>query len=70
VAVTTGVIRHSTFTEFPDWNLAGKKVAITVADGGSSDAVGFDFEFFRSTIHPCGSIPTFMPVEQGNFTVR
>ncbi len=70
VAVTTGVIRHSTFADFPDWNLAGQKVAITVADGEPNDAIGFDFEFFGSTIDPCESVLTFMPVEHGNFTVR
>jgi len=41
-----------------------------VADGGSNDAVGFDFEFFGSSIDPCKPLPTFLPVEHGNFTVR
>jgi hypothetical protein len=70
VAAVTGIIRHAWFRDFPGEAVVGAAVAITMADHGSDDALGFDFEFFGSTISPCGPIPPFLPLEQGNFLVR
>lgn len=70
VAVTTGVIRHAWFRDFPGSSVEGSAVAITVADDGPRDVIGFDFEFFGSTIVPCGAVPPFLVVERGNFTVE
>jgi hypothetical protein len=70
MAVTTGIIRRAWFRDFPGWDVTGTAAAITVADGGSNDVLGFDFEFFPSSITPCCKVEPFAPVEQGNFTVR
>ncbi len=70
VAVTTGVIRRAWFRDFPGWDVAGTAVAITVVDRGTNDVLGFDFEFFESSITPCGKVEPFVSVDHGNFTVR
>ena len=73
VAYTTGIIRKAWLREYPDLNLQGTAAAITVADGGTAnDVLGFDFEFFGSTIRPCQNhdVRPFLPVESGNFHVR
>lgn len=72
VAVTTGIIRHAWFRDFPGSLVVGTAVAITVADDGAGDEVGFDFEFFEedSNIAPCTRVEPFAPVERGDFTVR
>jgi len=70
IAVTTGIIRHAWFRDFPGSQVVDMAVAITVADRGRSDALAFDFEFFGSDIAPCGAISRFIPIDRGNFTVR
>jgi hypothetical protein len=70
VAVTTGSIRHAWFRDFPGSAVVGDAVAITVADNGLVDTLGFDFEFFPSMIVPCGAVGSFVKVERGNFIVR
>jgi hypothetical protein len=70
IAVTTGVIQRAWFRDFPGWDVAGTAAAITVADGGANDILGFDFEFFESSITPCGKVEPFASVDHGNFTVR
>jgi hypothetical protein len=68
-AATTGVFRQSWFRDFPGFNVNGTAAAITVADRGTADTVGFDYEFFGSTITPCQDVPPVLPVERGNFIV-
>lgn len=70
VASTTGVFRQSWFRDFPGWNVNGTAAAITVADRGTSDALGFDYEFLGSTITPCQDVPPVLPVVRGDFIVR
>lgn len=73
VAYTTGIVRKAWLRDSPGIDLQGTAAAITVADGGmANDVIGFDFEFFESTIQPCQnrSVPPFLPVETGGFTVR
>ena len=70
VAVTFGVIQRAWFRDFPGWDVAGTAAAITVADRGANDLLGFDFEFFGSPITPCGKVEPFVSVDHGNFTVR
>ena len=53
-AETTGIIRHAWFRDFPGSLVVDSAVAITVADNGRNDALGFDFEFFEGReILPC-----------------
>jgi len=70
VAVTTGIVRHAYFRDFPGSEAVDMAVAITVADGGTNDAISFDFEFFGSTISPCQAITPVIPVTRGNFVIR
>ncbi len=72
IAVTTGIIRRAWFRDFPGSVVVDTNVAITVADNGRNDAIGFDFEFFDddSVIPPCADVPPGIPVARGNFTVR
>ena len=70
VAVTTGIVQRAWFRDFPGWDITGTAAAITVADGGVTDVLGFDFEFFMHSITPCGRVEPFVVVEKGNFTVR
>ncbi len=73
VAYTTGIVRKAWLREYPGLNLQGTAAAITVSDGSTTtDVLGFDFQFFGSTIAPCQTrqVPPFLPVEAGNFTVR
>lgn len=69
--VTTGVITHAWFRDFPGSAVVGMDAAITVVDGGRTDALGFDFEFFEGRpIAPCQAAPFLLPVDRGDFTVR
>ena len=71
IAVTTGVIRHAWFRDFPGSLVVDTDVAITVADNGLNDALGFNFEFFDGEeILPCDAVPPVIPVARGNFTIR
>jgi len=71
VAVTTGIIRRAWFRDFPGSLVAGTAVAITVADNGRNDAIGFDFEFFDGReILPCEAVPPGIRIARGNFTIR
>jgi len=71
VASATGIIRHAWFRDFPGSSVVGMAVAITVADNGSEDALGFHFEFFgEPTIAPCADVTPFVAVDRGNFAVR
>lgn len=73
VAYTTGIIRKAWLRDYPDLDLEGTAAAITVADRGTAtDVIGFNFEFFGSTIQPCQNhdVDPFLPIETGNFTVR
>ena len=71
IAVTSGVIRRAWFRDFPGSLVVGTAVAVTVADDGRNDALGFDFEFFEgSEIGPCEALPPVMRLARGNFTVR
>ncbi|MGI8809571.1 MAG: hypothetical protein ACR2KK_17365 [Acidimicrobiales bacterium] len=71
IAVTTGTIRHAWFRDFPGSLVVGTAVAITVADNGRNDAIGFDFEFFeRREIRPCEAVPPVIRLARGNFTIR
>ncbi len=70
VAMTTGVIRGSWFRDFPGRDVSGTDVAITVADRGADDALGFDYEFLGSTITPCEERTPVFPIERGGFAVR
>jgi len=69
VAVTTGIIRHGWIRDEPA-DLVGMAAAITVQDAGGADSIGFDFEFFGSTIAPCGEVTPWSPVDRGNYVVR
>lgn len=69
LAVATGIIRHAWLQDVPGSAVVGTAAAITVADGGENDVLGFDFEFFESTIAPCGEETPFIPVDRGNFTL-
>jgi hypothetical protein len=70
VTVTTGIARHVFIRDVPGASEAeGTAVAITVADRGTQDALGFDFEFFGSQIPPCGAVPPVIPLDQGDFVV-
>ena len=70
VAVTTGNVQRAWFRDFPGWDITGTAAAITVADGGVTDVLGFDSEFFMRSITRCGRVEPFVVVEKGNFTVR
>ena len=71
IAVTTGIIRHACFRDFPGSLVVNTGVAITVADDGTSEALGFDFEFFEGReILPCEAMPPVIPVTRGRFTIR
>jgi hypothetical protein len=70
VVATTGVIRHAWFRDFPGSAVLGMAAAITVADDGPGDLLGFDFEFFDSNIVPCAAVPAAIPVQRGNFVVH
>ena len=71
VAVTTGIIRHAWFRDLPGSLVVDTAVAITVADNGTNDALGFDFEFFDSReIPPCDTVPPVIRLARGNFTIR
>ena len=70
VAVTTGIIRQGWIRDLPGADLRNLAVAITVADEGADDRLAFDFEFFGSTIQPCGALSPWIPVDRGNFVVR
>ena len=71
VAVTTGIIRQAWFRDFPGSVVVNTGVAITVADSGTSDALGFDFEFFNSReILPCEPLPPVIALTRGRFTIR
>ena len=71
IAVTTGIIRHAWFREFPGSLVVNTGVAITVADNGTSDALGFDFEFFDGrTIVTCEPLPPVIPLARGRFTIH
>ena len=71
IAVTTGIIRHAWFRDFPGSLVVNTGVAITVADDGTSEALGFDFEFFEGReILPCEAMPPVIPVTRGRFTIR
>ena len=71
LAVTTGIIRHAWFRDFPGSLVVNTGVAITVADNGTSDALGFDFEFFDGReILPCEPLPPVIPLTRGRFTIR
>jgi hypothetical protein len=71
VAVTTGIIRHAWFRDFPGSLVVDTAVAITVADNGRNDALGFDFEFFEGReILPCEAVPSVIRLARGNFTIR
>jgi hypothetical protein len=71
VAVTTGIIRQAWFRDFPGSLVVGTAVAITVADHGRNDALGFDFEFFEGReILPCEAVPPVIRLARGNFAIR
>ena len=71
VAITTGTIRHAWFRDFPGSLVVGTAGAIAVADNGTSDAMGFDFEFFDGReILPCEPLPPVIPLTRGRFTIR
>ncbi len=71
VAVTTGTIRHAWFRDFPGSLVVDTAVAITVADNGKNDALGFDFEFFDGEeILPCDAVPPVIQLARGAFTIR
>ncbi len=70
VAVTTGIVQRAWFRDFPGWDITGTAAAITVADGGVTDVLGFDFEFLMHSITPCGRVEPFVVLEKGSFTVR
>ena len=71
VAVTTGIIRHAWFRDFPGSLVVDTAVAITVADNGANDAVGFDFEFFDGREIPlCDAVPPVIRLARGDFTIR
>ncbi len=71
VATTTGIIRHAWFRDLPGSAVVGMAVAITVADNGTEDVLGFNFEFFDgATIAPCTPVTPFLPVARGDFVVR
>ncbi len=71
VAVTTGIIRHAWFRDFPGSLVVNTGVAITVADNVTSDGLGFDFEFFDGRkILPCEPLPPVIPLIRGGFTTR
>jgi hypothetical protein len=71
VAVTTGIIRHAWFRDFPGALVVNTGVAITVADNGKNDALGFDFEFFEGEeILPCDAVPPVIRLARGAFAIR
>ena len=71
IAVTTGIIWHAWFRDFPGSLVVNTGVAITVADNGTSEALGFDFEFFDGReILPCEAMPPVIPLTRGRFTIR
>ena len=71
IAVTTGIIRHAWFRDFPGSLVVGNAAAITVADNGKNDALGFDFEFSEGRkILPCDAVPTLIRLTRGSFTIR
>jgi len=68
---TTGVITHAWARDFPGSAVVGMGAAITVVDGGRTDALGFDFEFLEGRpIAPCQAAPFLLPVDRGDFTGR
>lgn len=70
-AVTTGIIRHAWFRDFPGSLVVNTAVAITVTDNGRNDALGFDFEFFEGEeILPCEAVPPVIRLDRGAFTIR
>ena len=70
IAVTTGIIRHAWFRDFPGSLVAGTAVAITVAANSTNDALGFDFELDGRDILPCEPLPPVIPLTRGGFTIR
>ncbi|HVF14031.1 MAG TPA: hypothetical protein VM942_05485 [Acidimicrobiales bacterium] len=72
IAVTTGVIRRAWFRDFPGALVVDTDVAITVADNGSNDALGFYFEFFDDDVEipSCAEVAAVIPVTRGNFKIR
>ena len=70
VAVTTGIVRHAWFRDFPGSLVVGTAVAITVAANSTNDALGFDFELDGRDILPCEPLPPVIPLTRGGFTIR
>lgn len=70
VAVTTGIVRQAWFRDFSGSEAVGMAVAITVADSGHNDVIGFDFEFFGSVIDPCEKVEPWIPFDWSTFTIR
>ena len=71
MAVTTETIRHAWFGDFPGSLGVNTGVAITVADYGTSYALGFDFELIDGReILPCKPLPPVIPLASGRFTIR
>ncbi len=71
IAVTTGIIRHAWFRDFAGALVVDTAVAITVADNGRNDALGFDFEFREGReILPCEAVPPAIRIARGSFTIR
>lgn len=71
IAVTTGIIRRAWFRDFPGDLVVNTGVAITVADNGKNDALGFDFEFREGReIQPCEWVPPIIRLARGNYTIR
>lgn len=70
IAVTTGIIRQAWFRDFDASGFVGTDVAITVADEGSNDTLGFDFQFLDGVAIPaCEKVPPVHPLV-GNFIIH
>lgn len=70
IAATTGFIRHAWFRDFPGSIVVDTAVAITVADNGRNDALGFDFAFREGReILPCEVVPPAIRLAAGGFTI-
>ncbi|CAN5139899.1 hypothetical protein BH18ACT4_BH18ACT4_02080 [soil metagenome] len=70
LASITGVVTQARTPGLPGLDVVGDGVAITVRDHGTSDSLGFAFEFFAGPVPPCASVEPFLPVGRGDFTVH
>ncbi|MFI6444774.1 hypothetical protein [Kitasatospora sp. NPDC050543] len=69
-AIATGVVTSGTVPRFPDLELIGSKVAITVQDNGRADRLGWVWGGFGQPVADCQGTVPFIRTTSGNYAVR